>query len=66
MKKCSSFLIFKFHTASARTPPKIKFLILWVVAKGVHRNSRAKSDIFSGISLAYMSTALKKQHDEKR
>jgi len=48
-------LIFKFHTASARTPPKIKFLNLWVAAKGVHRNSLAKSAIFFGISLAHMT-----------
>jgi len=32
-----SFLIFKFSTASARTPPKIKFLFLWHAANGVHR-----------------------------
>jgi len=31
------FLIFKFHTASARTPTKIQFLILWAAANGVHR-----------------------------
>jgi len=32
-----AFLIFKFPTASARTPPKIKFLIPWTAANGVHR-----------------------------
>jgi len=31
------FFNFKFHTASARRPPKIKFLILWAAANGVHR-----------------------------
>jgi len=32
-----SFLIFSFNIAFARTPPKIKFLILWAAANGVHR-----------------------------
>jgi len=31
--------IFCFHAALARTPPKIKFLILWNAANVVHRNS---------------------------
>jgi len=35
-------------------------------ANGVHRNSLAKSGIFSGISLAYLSTALTSRPDEKR
>jgi len=35
-------------------------------AIGVHRNSLAESGIFSGISLAYLSTALKNRSDEKR
>jgi len=51
------FFIFKFPTAFARIPPKMKFLILWAAANGVHR--KFNSGIFSGISLAHMSTALK-------
>jgi len=31
------FLIFSFHIAFAQRPPKIKFLILWAAANGVHR-----------------------------
>jgi len=60
------FLIFKFHTVFARTPPKITFLILWAAANGVHRNSVAKSGIFSGFSLAHLSTALKNRPTKKR
>jgi len=40
--------------------------ILWAVAHGVLRNSLAKSGIFSDISLAHLSTALKNRPDEKR
>jgi len=32
-----SFLIFSFHIAFERTPPKIKFLILWAAANGANR-----------------------------
>jgi len=60
------FLILKFHTGFPRTPPKIKFLILCAAANGAYRNSLAKSGIFSGISLAHLSTALKNRPDEKR
>jgi len=60
------FLIFSFCTAFARTPPKVKFLILWAATNGVFRNSLANSGIFSGISLAHLSTTLKNTPDEKR
>jgi len=43
--------------------PKFKFHVLWAAANGVHRNSLAKSCIFSGISLAHLSTALKNRPD---
>jgi len=59
------FLIFKFPTASARRPPKIKFLILWAAANGVHRKFTGDIWYFSGISLAHLSTALKNRADEK-
>jgi len=49
------FLFFSFYNAFARTPPKIKFFILWAAANGVHRDSLAKSGIFSVISLAHLS-----------
>jgi len=52
-------LIFSFHIAFAQTPPKIKFLILWPWLTAFIENSLAKSGIFSGISLAHLSTALK-------
>jgi len=29
--------MFSFHITFARTPPKIKFLILWAAANDVHR-----------------------------
>jgi len=64
-KGCSCgipFLVVCFQTAFARTPPEITFLIVWVAANGVHRNSLAKFGIF----LAHLSTALKKRPDEKR
>jgi len=39
-------LIFNFHTTFTRTPPNIKFLILWAAANGVHQNSLVKFVIF--------------------
>jgi len=55
-----------WRIASALAPPRIKFLILWAAANGVHRNSLAKSVIFSDIFFACLSTALKNWSDEKR
>jgi len=60
---CPPAVDFGFHIAFAL--PKTKFLILWATANGVQRNSLAKSGILSGISLAYLSTALKNRPDEK-
>jgi len=59
-------LILSFHTVFARTPPKNRFFNLWAAANGVRQNSLAKSGIFSGISLARLSTALKNGPDERR
>jgi len=56
------FLILKFPTASARTPPKITFFILW--ASGVHRKFTREIWYFFWYFHAHLSTALKNRPDE--
>jgi len=55
------FLIFSSHIAFARTPPKIKFLILWAAANGVHRKFTRKIWYFFWYFLSSSEYRAKKQ-----